>query len=76
MDSPVFLNPLTLMIVPFVKSSFDALLKLQEVMRFRKLSTPFADTQAELPGGEAQARFRYDTAGSDLRGGGWARSTL
>ena len=49
---------------PLTKSSFNTLLKVHEVMQFRKLVAPFADTRTGIPGGEEQVRFRYGTARS------------
>ena len=58
------------MIFPFVKSSFDALLKLQEVTHSSELVTMSADTRTEIPNGEKQAGLRNGAAGSVvLRGG-------
>lgn len=37
---------------PSVKSSFNTVIKLHEVMDFSELVTVFADTRAEIPGGE------------------------
>ena len=56
------------------KSSFNALLKLNGVIYFSKLVTIFADTRTEIPGGEEQVGFRYDTAGSAVLGGGWLQT--
>ena len=56
---------------PFVKYSFDTLLKLREVTYFDGLVMMFVDRAgAEIPGSEAQAGFRYGTVGSSVFRGG------
>ena len=57
------------MIRPFIKSSFDTLLKLQEVMDFNELAGMFPETQAEIPRGKSQAGFRNGSVGSAVLGG-------
>jgi len=52
------------MIDSTIKSSFNTLLKLEEVTRFRKVITMFTDTRTEIPGSEEQAGFYLETAGS------------
>ena len=36
---------------------------LDEVIHFGSLATIFADTRTEIPSGEGQVGFHYDTAG-------------
>jgi hypothetical protein len=47
---------------PFVKSSFDTLLKLHEVILHSKVTAVPTDVWTEIPSGEEQARVRYGTA--------------
>ena len=55
--------------VPFIKSSFDTLLKLREVMQFSQFVMMFADTRAEITGDEEQTGFCYGTVeSSSFRG--------
>ena len=57
------------MVGPFIKASFDTLLKLHKVIHFDMFVTMFADTRTEVLGGEEQAGFRYGTVESAvLRG--------
>ena len=65
-----------LTIGPPFKSSFDTILKLHEVIHFGELVAIFADTRIEIPGGEGQAGFCYDTAGSAVFGGLWQRTLV
>ena len=58
------------MTLPFVKSSFNTILKLHEVVQFGKLVTTFADTSTDIPGVEEQARFHYGAAQPAVFGGG------
>jgi len=64
----ILLFPLyvSLMTDSLIKSSFDTLLKLHEVMMFCRLVAPFADAWTEIPSGEGQAGFRHGQAGSAL----------
>ena len=52
------------MIDPAVKSSFNTLLRLHQVMRISELVVTFADARAEIHAIEGQAGFRYGTARS------------
>ena len=54
----------TLTIGPVIKSSFNALLRLHEVIQINELVAIFADTWTEIHAVEEQAGFRYGTAGS------------
>jgi len=57
------------MIVSFIKTSFDVLLKLHEVMQHGELTTVPADGWTEFTIGEEQAGFYYETTGwAMLRG--------
>lgn len=56
--------------VPFIKSSFDTLLKIHQVMQFSKFVTILADIRTEIPSSEEQTGFRYGTAESAVFGGG------
>jgi hypothetical protein len=51
------------MIDPSVKSSFDTLLKLQEVILHTKIITALADVGTEIPSGEEQTRLCYGATG-------------
>ena len=50
------------MIDPVIKSSFNTLLRLREVMRISELVAIFADTWTEIHPIEGQTGFRYGTA--------------
>jgi hypothetical protein len=61
-----------LMIDPSVKLSFDALLKLQEVIQRSKTITALADIRTDIPSDEEQAGVYYGTVGQAvLRRGQW-----
>ena len=49
-----------------IKSSFNTLLKLHEVMQFGELVATFADTRTEIPAGEEQAGFRHGPTGPTM----------
>ena len=66
-----FVYLFTLTVSPFVKTSFDTLLKLHEVIEFNKLATTLANAGTEVPRGEEQAGFRYGTTGSAVLRGRW-----
>ena len=51
------------MINPSVKSSFDTLLKLQEVILHTKIIAALADIGTEIPSGEEQTGLRYGATG-------------
>jgi hypothetical protein len=51
------------MVDPSFKSSFDTLLKLQEVIQRSKTNTALADIWTDIPSGEEQARIYYGTVG-------------
>ena len=51
------------MVGPFIKTSFDTLLKFRKVIHFGQLVTKFTNAQTEVLGGEERAGFRYGTAG-------------
>ena len=57
------------MIDPVIKSSFNTLLRLREVMRISELVAIFADTWTEIHPIEGQAWFRYGTARSVVLAG-------
>ena len=61
----------TLIILSFVKSSFDALLKLHEVMQHSEFATAPAETWTEFPAGEEQVRLYYGTTGWAVLRGQW-----
>ena len=53
----------------FIKSSFDMLLRLHEVIMNGKVSAGSADVWTEIPSGEEQAEVHYGAAIQDvLRG--------
>jgi len=54
------------MIGPAIKSSFNTLLRLHEVMPISELVAIFADARTEVHAVEGQAGFRYGTPRSDV----------
>jgi hypothetical protein len=48
---------------PFLKTSFDTLLKLQEVICCRTLAAALAYDWIETPSSEGQVEICYDTVG-------------
>ena len=74
-DFPVCLSP-ALTIGPFIKSSFNTLLKLHEVIQSAKSVAMFTDTGAGVPSGEKQTGFCYRTVGSAMFRGGWRRHSV
>ena len=73
-DFLISLYPLLLMVGPFVKSSFDTLLKHREVTRSTKSVTLFTDTGIGVPGDEEQVGVCYSSARSAVLGGGGGRA--
>ena len=52
---------LTLMIDPVIKSSFNTLSRLHEVMQISEIAVVFADAWIEIHAIEEQAGFHYGT---------------
>ena len=52
----------TLMVGPVIKSSFNTLLRIHEVMQISELVVIFSDAWTEAHAVEEQAGFRYGTA--------------